>query len=194
MLVPWRCTVTLRAVKATSILPVLTLVLVLGLSLQTGLADDFFEEVPDFAGDFEKEPWQEEEVPLPPFPEERDLLKFTVPQASSRVSYAIDTGNLQVGDDGVVRYTVIISTSSGARNVFFEGIRCDERTYKTYAYGHDGESFRKRSAPRWRPIPLRGNQSFRRDLHGAYFCNRFGVVRTPEEIMTRLRGGFTLDL
>lgn len=194
MFVPPRRTVTLRAVKATPKFPIVTAVLVLGLSLNTVMADDFFEEVPDFEGDFTKEPWQEEETPLPSLPKKQDLLELTVAQASSRLSYAIDTGNLQVGDDGVVRYTVIISTSSGARNVFFEGIRCNERTYKTYAYGHDGESFRSRSGARWKPIPLRGNQSFRRDLHGAYFCDRFGAVRTRKEIITRLHGGFTLDL
>jgi len=181
-------------VNAIPILPVAILVLALGPAVQTVMADDFFEEVPDFQGDFEKEQWQEEQAPLPPLPEERHLLELTVPQASSRLSYAIDTGNLEVGDDDVVRYTVIITTSSGARNVLYEGIRCSERTYKTYAYGHDGESLRKRSGAPWQPIPLRGNQSFRRDLHGAYFCDRFGVVRTRKEIMTRLRGGFTLDL
>ncbi len=191
---PARRTVTLRAVKVTHLIPIATFVLVLGVSLPTATADDFFEETPDFEGDFEKTPWQEEAAPLPPLPEERDLLELRVPQASGNLSYAIDSGNLQVGDDDVVRYTVIITTSSGARNVLFEGIRCSERTYKTYAYGHDGESFRKRSGARWQPIALRGNQSFRRDLHGAYFCDRFGVVRTRKEIITRLRGGFTLDL
>ncbi|MDZ7754320.1 MAG: CNP1-like family protein [Gammaproteobacteria bacterium] len=170
----------------------LSLGLLLSLSL-AAVGDDFLQG-PEDHRDYSREPWREEETSLPPFPQTRHLMELNVPQVSGRLRYAIDAENLSVGDDGVVRYTVVVSSSSGARSVFFEGLRCSERTYKIYAYGHGGDSFRRRQDPQWQPIPRRGSQAFRDDLRRSQFCDRFGNVRPRHEIIRHLRGDFTLDL
>ena len=49
--------------------------------------------------------------------------------------------SLTVGTDGVVRYTVVVTSPAGARNVNYEGIRCDTYEWRLYASindDHDG--------------------------------------------------------
>jgi hypothetical protein len=85
--------------------------------------------------------WVENKVDtLPPLPQDSNLLPFEV-SGNTPLHFAIDRNSVSVGTDGVVRYTVVVTSPSGARNVNYEGIRCD--TYETRLYAglnadHDG--------------------------------------------------------
>jgi hypothetical protein len=85
--------------------------------------------------------WAENKVDtLPPLPQESKLLPFEV-SGNTPLQFAIDPNSLSVGTDGVVRYTVVVTSPSGARNVNYEGIRCDTYEWRLYAglnADHDG--------------------------------------------------------
>lgn len=88
-----------------------------------------------------KSNWVENKVDtLPPLPQASNLLPFEV-SGNTPLQFAIDRNSLTVGTDGVVRYTVVVTSPSGARNVNYEGIRCDTYEWRQYAglnADHDG--------------------------------------------------------
>ncbi len=123
--------------------------------------------------DAEERPWQEIEASLPAYPRPENLVAFEV-SAATRHRHFLDAAALSVGEDGVVRYTVVIRTAGGAENVSFEGMRCDTGERKLYAFGRvnasgGGEWVRNRHA-RWEPIPVRQATSYQRELFYHYLC------------------------
>jgi len=88
--------------------------------------------------------WQEIAFQLPAAPRAENLLPFYV-SATATQSFAIDAKSVAVGTDGVVRYTLVTTSASGAKNVSYEGIRCQLLQKKLYAFGHaDGSWARSR--------------------------------------------------
>jgi hypothetical protein len=85
--------------------------------------------------------WVENKVDtLPPLPQDANLLPFAV-SGNTPLQFAVDKNSLTVGTDGVVRLTVVVTSPSGARNVIYEGIRCDTYEWRQYASlnaDHDG--------------------------------------------------------
>lgn len=136
----------------------------------------------------EGEMWKEGGVELPPYPEKADLLEFWVDDPQDRFRYFIDGKNLSVGEDRVVRYTLVIRSPTGADNVSFEGMRCDTREFKTYAYGGGRGKFRPLKAPVWEQVKLRGQYRYRLSLRKLYFCmpNRYEPYDAKE--IVRLLG------
>jgi hypothetical protein len=85
--------------------------------------------------------WVENKVDaLPPLPQDSNLLPFEV-SGNTPLHFAVDRKSLTVGTDGVVRFTVVVTSPTGARNVIYEGIRCDTYEWRQYAglnSDHDG--------------------------------------------------------
>jgi hypothetical protein len=119
--------------------------------------------------DADKKEWAEGEVPLPPYPEAQNLYSFYVsPTATSR--FFVDTQNLSIGKDGVVRYTLMIISPSGVKNVSYEGIRCETRQKRTYALGRpNGEWSRARGAI-WTPVRNETTNRYHAALFLDFFC------------------------
>ncbi len=81
-------------------------------------------------------PWSEDPLHLPPLPQEADLIELRLAGQNPELRYFVDSRSLRVGKDEVVRYTMVIRSSSGASNLAFEGIRCLARgQYRVFAYG-----------------------------------------------------------
>ena len=81
---------------------------------------------------FEDRPFKEGQTTLPAPPQDADLIPFSV-NDSADFRFAVDPKSLSVGDDRVVRYTVVITSAGGGRNVSFEGLRCDAFERRIYA-------------------------------------------------------------
>ena len=137
--------------------------------------------------DIEEYEWKEEkEIEIPPYPDDDDLLQFEVDGDSSNFEYYIDTKSLSVGkDDNVARYTLIIQSQTGAKNVFYEGIRCDSEEYKLYAFGAAKGGMKRVREPRWQPILNTQNMRYRADLLN-YIC-RSTFPRKPEEVVQAIK-------
>lgn len=77
--------------------------------------------------------WKESDVPPPPAYDMSKLLTFEVTRSSPLV-YGVDPGSVSISNaDGIVRYVVVATTSAGAKNVMYEGIRCSTGEVRTYA-------------------------------------------------------------
>lgn len=115
------------------------------------------------------EPWKEGKSELPPFPRDEDLIEFEVNDPSKPFRYYLDSKSLSVGKDQVVRYTLVIASKRGARNVFYEGMRCNMNEYKSYAFGVKGKLKAARS-PEWREMRKNHSTPYRHALWAYYFC------------------------
>jgi len=165
----------------------LLLVLALISSAQVFAEGVFVEDEDIFAYTEEGKTWKEQAVAIPAYPENEDLLPVRV--VSSQFKYFLDSTSISIGSDDVVRYSVVVVSRSGVRNVFYEGMRCDVREYRTYAYGSGDGPFRK-MASKWKPITRLGSQRFRSDLYDGYFCKGEAVPDKIENILQELNDSF----
>jgi hypothetical protein len=107
-------------------------------------------------GKVEEVEWQEAEAPPPPAFDLSRLLPFEV-SAMSSLKFGIDPQTLSIGKDGILRYVMVATNTSGAMNAMYEGIRCNTGEYKTYARYYPGSGWTKASSAEWQP--LRGTRS-----------------------------------
>jgi len=153
-------------------------------------ADDFPEPGSAIQQEFIEPPaWEEEgggRVELPAFPDETHLLEFPVDDPSQAFVYGIDPDSVAIGADGVVRYTVVLRSRSGARNVLFEGIRCENLQYKTYAHGLPDDRFQLLRDPVWQELPRSGTGRYRFELFTYYLCDPTHQPLSRHEIIRRL--------
>ncbi|SOZ36106.1 CNP1-like family protein [Cupriavidus neocaledonicus] len=90
------------------------------------------EEESTWNNPFAPKTFEEAKAMLPALPQEANLIPFSV-AGTGTLSFAVDSKSISVGKDNVVRYTVVTTSQSGARNVTFEGMRCDAFERKLYA-------------------------------------------------------------
>jgi len=125
--------------------------------------------------------WQ---PPAPPAAE--NMLPFYVSRIT-RQSFAIDAKSMTVDTDGVVRYTIIGTSSGGAKNISYEGIRCKSFEKRLYAIGNaDGTWTRARSSE-WQPIATSGPNLQHAELAQNYFCSGGQIAGKVDQILQTVR-------
>jgi hypothetical protein len=132
-------------------------------------------------------PWQERETKLPAYPNPDRLIRFGV-GPTSRFDFFVDPDSLSVGEDGVVRFTVI-AKSDHATNVSYEGIRCVTRERKVYATGRPEGIWHAARDPQWVRIGPPTADLHRFVLWNEYFCIGRTPIRTANEGLHALRLG-----
>ncbi|RJG04575.1 CNP1-like family protein [Noviherbaspirillum sedimenti] len=145
-------------------------------------AQSHFEE--DF--DDANKPWQEISVQLPAVPEKANLLDFDAGNSTS-MHFAVDARSISVGGDGVVRYTLVSRSPSGAENISYEGIRCETQERKLYAFGHKDGSWSRSRRDRWERFTGTAANRQHATLARDYFCTGSVVEGSTEQITRRLR-------
>ncbi|VWM10192.1 CNP1-like family protein [Burkholderia lata] len=132
--------------------------------------------------------WKENAVDsLPPLPQTGDLLPFNVSQ-NTPLKFFVDAKSLAVGTDGVVRYAVVITSPAGARNVNYEGIRCDTYEWRQYAglnSEHDG--WDRTVENDWRRIENGELNAYHSALYQDYFCANKMPQGTTQQILENIR-------
>jgi hypothetical protein len=144
----------------------------------------------DYDLDQEKKPWEEMQTQLPPYPKAENLLRFEMGSNTAN-QYFVDASSLSVGEDDVVRYTLVIRAGGGANNVSFEGMRCKSREVRVYAFGHaNGQWSRARNAG-WRTVEARDVNGHHFALLRDYFCwNTRRTLTLPlKAILSNLKNG-----
>lgn len=139
-----------------------------------------FEE--DF--DDKDKPWQEVAIQLPAAPKPENLLPF---YASGSQSFAIDAASVSRGADNVVRYTLIATSDAGARNVSYEGIRCENYERKLYAFGQPDGSWSRSRRDQWERITANAVNRQHAVLAKDYLCEQLTVAGTAEQMVARIR-------
>jgi hypothetical protein len=142
----------------------------------------------DYDLDQEKKPWEDLQAQIPPYPKAENLIPFEVGGASAH-RYYIDAASISIGEDGVVRYTLVIKAAGGANNVSFEGIRCDMRQQKSYAIGRSDGTWSRARDPQWRRIEYKDYSRHHGILYVDFFCSGRKPVRSPEEAIQALKYG-----
>lgn len=125
-----------------------------------------------FEADYESDTkaWREITAQMPAYPQAGNLVRVPTGTATSH-AFFIDAASLALGEDGVMRYTVVTRTAGGATNVTFEGIRCETRERKLYALGRaDGSWVRARKAE-WQRVVLRDLTPYTHTLYHQFFCH-----------------------
>ncbi|WP_306605457.1 CNP1-like family protein [Azonexus sp.] len=142
----------------------------------------------DFDEAYETRQWQEVEHSLPGAPKQEAMQSFYVSATSTNV-FSIDLSSLTVGQDGVVRYVLLVDTPGGVRNITYEGIRCETAERRIYASGRrDGRwsKSRNNSWSRIRDIPPNRHHA---ELFVEYFCPGGFIVSGVAEAEDALRKG-----
>jgi len=175
-----------------SLLPVLLLVFPIN-GMTADIWDKLNEHEFQLNEDVEEYIWKEGGTQLPDYPEDKNLLEVAGPPAYRNYQYLIDGKNLQVGKDGIVRYSIVIRSTDGADNAMFEGLRCDSGQIKNYAYGSTDKAGKKvflpREKPKWQPVRSNGVTGYTESLRVNYFCDMQGAILTRHEIMQNIKYG-----
>jgi CNP1-like family len=146
------------------------------------------QKTTDYEFDNEK-PWAEIQAQLPPYPKTENLLQFDAGPASANSHY-VDISSLSVGEDGVVRFSLVIKSASGAMNVSYEGIRCQTAEKKTYAYGRNNNTWLEARASRWTDLENVAQNYAQRTLYRYFFCPLgIDMVRDADEAIQALKAG-----
>lgn len=142
----------------------------------------------DFEEDYEKASWKEVQYQLPPAPAVDRLIPFYVSAATEHRSF-VDSSSLTVGEDGVVRFVLVVVTAGGARNVSFEGMRCQTGERRIYASGRLDGSWSKARKNEWVPIREAVVNRQYAALYHDYFCPAGIAARNAAEAVLALRSG-----
>jgi hypothetical protein len=157
------------------------------LALLAALGAQAQEQWSPWVVDFDegKKPWKEIESKIPAYPKPENLIAFEAIKASGH-RFFVDEKSLSLGEDGVVRYVLVVKTAGGATSVTFEGMRCETREQKYYAVGQPDSGWTRARNSQWRPI---GQQEA--SQHGALFDEYLCADRlrpsTPRQAIQRLK-------
>lgn len=131
-----------------------------------------------------------QDVAPPAFPADATLLQVDVGPAATN-KYFIDGATLSLGDDGVVRYVLVVKTSGGATNVSFEGMHCATRSWKHYATGRSDKTWTVSRAARreWRPVENKPTNPHHAVLSRTFFCPQGNPISSADDGRNALRMG-----
>lgn len=94
--------------------------------------------------------WKEVEAPAPrPLRIER-LTRIELPESTLR--FGVDPDSVVLTSDGIVRYVVAATSSTGAVNGFYEGIRCSTAEVKVYARHNPDSGWVPVKDSQWRSL------------------------------------------
>ena len=130
--------------------------------------------------------WQELEGKLPAYPVKNNLLEVDAGTDGLQYTVYLDEPSLVKGDDNVVRYTVVLVSSTGVRNVTHEGLHCGERKYRRYAYGVDDQWQPLPDSP-WKPLRGRGANKYRLVFYEKFICDPTRLNQSARQILDRFR-------
>ena len=140
----------------------------------------------DVDEDYETKQWQEMDVQLPVAPRDESLQPFFV-SAANENRFFVDLATLSVGADGVVRYVMVVLTPAGARNVTYEGMRCETKERRIYASGRRDGTWSMARNGDWSRIREGTVGRQYAALFLDYFCPVGSIVRSVAEAAEAFR-------
>ncbi|MCM1129722.1 MAG: CNP1-like family protein [Oxalobacter formigenes] len=133
----------------------------------------------------EVKPKKEWKVEFPAFPQEADLLPFYVSPIQTQ-KFFIDAKSLAVGEDEI-RYTLVGISSGGAKNITYEGLKCDGGLYRRYAMGRYDGVWSPSRRTEWQDIHFQDANRPQASLALDYFCTGRAIASDAEQMLFRIR-------
>ena len=130
--------------------------------------------------------WKEQEAPPPPPLRTTGLVPLEVPGSSLR--FGVDPASVAVGKDGVVRYVVVATSTSGAVNGIYEGISCDKGAVRIFAR-HNPDSGWVEAKNQWQPLHETANSRYSLQVARTGACMGHGINGNAAQIVRDLRSG-----
>ena len=132
--------------------------------------------------------WKESAFEYPAAPKPADLVEFAV-SALASFRFFVDAASIRVGQDGVVRYTLVARSANGVDNVSYEGIRCRGGLVKVYAGIRGDGTWNVRSSAAWQEIQPKSIQRWHQVLRREYFCPQDAIIADAAEGVDALKRG-----
>ena len=107
-------------------------------------------------------------MPLNP-PNKATIQPFYVSQHTI-FKFAVDTDSILIGNDGITRYTVVITSPNGNNQVQYEGIRCDSFQWRLYGT-FEGGAWKENPLSSWNPIKDHAPNRYQAALAQGALCN-----------------------
>ena len=122
-------------------------------------------------------------MPLNP-PNKTTIQPFYVSQQTI-FKFAVDIDSILIGNDGVTRYTVIITSPNGNNQVQYEGIRCDSFQWRLYGTFESGV-WKENPLSSWNPIKDHAPNRYQAALAQGAFCNFTSQEKSIKTIVESL--------
>lgn len=131
--------------------------------------------------------WKESEVPPPPSFDLTKLLTFEASPGSSLV-YGVDPATVSISkSDSLVRYVIVATGPSGAKNILYEVLRCATGEAKTYArYIPEGRWQAVKNAE-WRSVYGANPSQHALRFAKAGACDSAAPVGSVKELVNKLK-------
>ena len=107
-------------------------------------------------------------MPLNP-PNKATLQPFYVSQHTI-FKFAVDTNSILIGNDGITRYIVSLTSPNGNSQVQYEGIRCDSFQWRLYGT-FESSTWKENPFSSWRNIQSNISNRYQASLAQGAFCN-----------------------
>ena len=137
------------------------------------------------------EKWEEQQQVEVPVLSEAGLQRIRIDHGPvGGMRFFVDLDTLSVDpEDEVVRYWLVTESGGSRSNVIYEGIRCSDGSFKTYAYASPRRPslIKHAKSPEWEKIGGLGANDFHYELAEDYFCSR-GSPRSMIGITAAVRG------
>lgn len=139
-----------------------------------------------YTDDLDGKSWEAQKPLMPPAPKSADLVPFYV--GPTPFAYFVDRSSVKLGEDGVLRYTLVARSGLGATNVSYEGIRCATYSRRAYAFGVADGSWTQARNSQWIPMDRLAADP-QTVLANDFFCPDQGPVRSTEDARRALALG-----
>jgi len=128
-------------------------------------------------------------MPLNP-PNQATLQPFYVSQQTI-FKFGVDTNSILIGNDGITRYIVSLTSPNGNSQVQYEGIRCDSFQWRLYGTFENG-IWKENPLSTWRTIQSNIPNRYQAALAQGAFCNFASQEKNIKTIIDSLNpNGFT---
>jgi hypothetical protein len=124
----------------------------------------------------------------PAYPRDQNLIEY-YQSATASMRYYVDAASISaLWKQGEVRYTLVVRSPSGARNVSFEAMRCSGNQYRVIATGNPAGTWNTRPGE-WRDIVRRADLEAQSTLKRQFFCPHNDPIQSSAEGVDALRRG-----
>lgn len=128
--------------------------------------------------------WVDSPISLPAAPMAENLLLF---YSNQNQSFFIDSKSISIAADGSLRYTLVSSSQAGAKNVSYEGLRCDTNQKRLFAFGRADGSWSNSRRNEWDNFDNTGVNKHHSTLAWDFVCEGGSIAGNVDKIIQRIR-------